>query len=231
MPKLEIIPAILPKDIGEIREKTELINGMVKTVQIDICDGHFVSSFTWPYKKHDDTFEKMLKEEEGLPYWESLDYEFDLMINNPLDLVDDWVSIGSKRLIIHIESKGDIEKTINSLIGRVEIGLALNITTSIDTLSKLIDKVGISNIESIQLMGIERIGFQGQKFDTRVLDKIREIRNLYKDINISVDGGVSLENAPDPIDAGANRLVVGSAIWNSDNIIDTIDRLKAIINN
>ena len=57
---MEIIPAILPKDFAEIEEKIEMVIGIAPLVQIDICDGKFVTSTTWPYKKSDENFEKIL---------------------------------------------------------------------------------------------------------------------------------------------------------------------------
>ncbi len=63
--RTEIIPAILPQSYGELADQIDQIKGLVKSVQVDICDGHFVQSFTWPYKKHDDTFDQMISEQEG----------------------------------------------------------------------------------------------------------------------------------------------------------------------
>jgi ribulose-phosphate 3-epimerase len=78
-------------------------------------------------------------------------------------------------------------------------------------------------------MGIDNIGFQGQKFDARVIDKIRAVKERFPDIKITIDGGVSLENAQTLLDAGADRLVVGSQIFNSDNIVETYHQFASII--
>ncbi|MEI6397032.1 MAG: hypothetical protein WCO48_03110 [Candidatus Taylorbacteria bacterium] len=222
--RTEIIPAILPRDFAEITEKIDLIKGFVKTVQIDICDGHFVKSFTWPYKKHDDSFEKMLHEQEGMPAWKELDYEFDLMVDYPEKVVDEWVTVGALRIIIHAESKGDVVAAINKLSGRAEIGLAFNIDTPVEIPAS----VAIDSINSIQLMGIDHVGYQGQSFDDKVIDKIKSVRAKFPDMAISVDGAVSLETAPLLIAAGANRLIIGSAIFESDNPIDAIAKFKSI---
>lgn len=224
MSKIEIIPAILPKDFAEVEDKASLVLGSVKTVQIDICDGQFVPNATWPYKKHDLTFDKLLKEEEGLPGWEKLNYEIDLMVNRAEEIVEDWVSAGATRIIIHAEMKGDLGLTIANLKDRAEIGLALNIETPIDVIEKYKD-----DIQFIQCMGIDHIGFQGQKFDEEVVNKVREIKTKYSDLPISVDGGVSLENASKLIEAGANRLVVGSAIFDSDNVFEAIADFKRLM--
>jgi len=211
MNKIEIIPAILPRDFGEIEEKIQHILGQAKTVQIDICDGHFVPNATWPYRKEDDNFARMLTEDKGMPNWDEIDYEFDLMVKKPIEVIEDWVKVGASRIIIHVESEG-VDTAIASLKDRVEIGLALNVETPIEIIEKYKNDIGF-----VQCMGIDRIGFQGQEFDNKVIEKIKEIRTKYSDIIISIDGGVSFENAKNLIDTGANRLVVGSAIFEAEN--------------
>ncbi len=223
MRKVEIIPAILPKDFAEVQEKVDLVKGLVKTVQIDICDGQFVPNATWPYKRRDDTFEKITKEEEGLPGWEKLDFEIDLMVNRPQEVVEEWIQAGAIRLIIHAESKGDVAGAIAAVTGRVDVGVALNIETPIDVIAPYADKITF-----VQCMGIDRIGFQGQPFDEKVLEKIRAIKEKYPNLIVSVDGGVSLETGPKLVEAGATRLVAGSAIFHSDNMVEAIEKFRRI---
>ena len=220
---IEIIPAILPKDFAEIEEEIGLIRGFVKTVQIDVCDGQFTPSASWPYRKHDDFFEKLIHEQEGLPGWQDEDFEIDLMANHPEELVEQWVAAGAARIVIHAEAAGDIAKAIEILQGRVEVGLALNEDTPIDVIER--HREGIS---FVQFMGIDRIGFQHQPFDDKVLGRIKEARIMYPGLPISVDGGVSLETAPALVAAGADRLVVGSAIFGAENPIDAIQSLQSL---
>lgn len=220
---MEIIPAILPQDFAELEDKVGLIKGAVKTVQIDICDGHFVPNFTWPYKKKDNTFEQMIREDEGLPAWETLDYEFDLMVDHPEKVVDDWVAIGAARVIIHIEAKGNVAEAVDKLVGRIDVGLAINIDTPIDSLKPFADK-----IQFIQLMGIDNVGFQHQAFDAKVIERVKAAREAFPNLLISVDGGVSLDNAADLIDAGADRLVIGSAIFTAENPLSAIAEFQAL---
>ena len=81
-------------------------------------------------------------------------------------------------------------------------------------------------------MGITKIGFQGQAFDPRVLSKIREVKEKYPSFLIQIDGGVSMATAEQMKLAGADRLIVGSALFNSNdastNIVDTYRKLKRI---
>ncbi len=225
MSTIEIIPAILPKDFEEVEEKTAHLKGWVKTIQIDVCDGQFTPTATWPYRKHDDTFEKISREEEGFPGWDVFDFEIDLMANRPEDLVDAWVSAGASRIIIHAEATGDVAAAIANLEGRVEVGLALAIETPLSAIEPFREKINF-----IQLMGIDNVGFQHQPFDEKVLGRIKEARMKYPGMPISIDGGVSLETAPELLAAGADRLVVGSAIFGAENMLQAVDDFKALAN-
>ena len=145
------------------------------------------------------------------------------MANRPEELVEDWVTSGAARIIIHVEAKGDIEKALVILEGRVDVGLALNEETLLNAIEKHRERINF-----IQLMGIDRIGFQHQPYDDKVLGRIKEARIMYPGMPISIDGGVSLETAPQLIAAGADRLVVGSAIFDSDNPTEALEQFKRI---
>lgn len=233
----EIIPAILPEDIDDLREKLSLISGILPLVQIDVCDGKFTPTKTWPYKKGvSETFLRIVGQEEGFPFWDSVDFEVDLMVKHPENIIDDWIATGAKRVIIHIESTPDplsLIRKIKQAYGTasessygVEVGAALNVETPNEEIYDLLnetDDEGLPVIDLVQFMGIENIGYQGEPFDERVFEKIRDLRERFPETIISVDGGVSLENAAELIEAGANRLVSGSAIFESGDIAGTIE--------
>jgi len=222
---IEIIPAILADDFEQLQDQIELVKLNTKRIQIDICDGQFTPSATWPYRKPDNNFEMLIREDLALPGWEKIDYEFDLMVNKPETVVDDWVLAGASRIVLHIESKGNIKEAIEKLLGRVEIGIALNIDTPV----KMINDAMINDqIQFIQLMGIDHIGFQGQEFDAKVIDKITEVKRAFPDLDISIDGGVSLENAQSLIDAGATRLIVGSAIFEAESPLGALEEFQSL---
>ena len=221
---MEIIPAILPKNFAEIVDKVELIKNIADIVQIDICDGKFVPSVTWPYWKKDENFEAILREERGMPAWEKIDYEFDLMIENPSE--DDarkWLSAGAKSIVLHFESSKDLSLVINVLHGLVEIGIAIDFKTNIQEIKKYSDKINF-----IQIMGIRKAGFQGQKFEPNTLDKIKEVKEIFPNIKIQIDGGITLENAPLLKHNGVDRFIVGSALFESENIIHSFEQFKRI---
>ncbi len=225
---MEIIPAILPKNFREIEEKIGLLVGLSKKVQVDICDGKFVPSITWPYwkanERPDENFEAILREERGMPEWEDFDYEFDLMIENPTaDDARKWLSAGAERIILHLHSSKDLDPVIGVLDGLVQIGIAINSTTDVNDLKKYADR-----IQYVQVMGIRKAGFQRQKFEMATLDKVKEVKTTFPNLQVQVDGGVTLETAEMLKEAGVDRVVAGSAVFDSTDIVDTLEQFRSI---
>lgn len=232
----EIIPAIIPKDFRDLEDKMSLVSGLIAIVQIDVLDGKLTPSKSWPFvNTPDQDFLRIIKEDEGFPFWEELDFEVDLMVEEPEKYIEDWVKAGAKRVILHFESFGNIERAKSAIAQfkdkfsipgsplNIEIGIAVGVETPDESYKEL-----ISEVDFIQFMGINKIGFQGESFDERVLNKIENTRKEYPKVIISVDGGVSLDSAPKLVQAGANRLVSGSAIFGSDDILGTIEELENI---
>ncbi len=216
---VEIIPAIIPKNTGDLKEKLEKIRRLTRLAQIDVIDGKFAPRPSWPYREGDEkSFQEIISEKEGLPFWEDFDFEADLMIESPVEAIPNFAKAGFNRVIVHIESVKDMEKVIS--VSR-ETGVSLILAQNIETPEEELEK-WLPAADGIQLMGIARIGFQGEPFDERVIPKIKRLRERHPDLIISVDGGVSLETAPKLIAAGANRLAVGSAIFESGDISKTI---------
>jgi len=232
---VEIIPAIMPVSFNDLKEKLGAVSGLVSTVQIDVMDGVFVPPKSWPYTKGGpQEFAQVASEKESLPYWKTLNFEADLMVGAPESAVFDWIHAGAKRIIVHIESTDDFGGIIELLkkkfksgeeldVSVAELGIALNTTTPNERIHQFIDSV-----DFVQCMGIARIGYQGEPFDRRVLPKISALRGMRPEIIISVDGGVDLETAPKLIEVGVNRLAVGSAIFESENIKETIQKFKGL---
>jgi len=235
----EIIPAILPKNYEDLKNKIALVRGIVPVVQIDICDGVFVKSTTWPFlgKNEEATFLEnsldrhfvaILNEQEGMPFWEDIDFELDLMVHDAVTNFDIYSKLGARRIIFHLEAVGDAEDFKDFLSGMdiyirdiIAIGVALNPDTSIDKIVPL-----INYLDFVQCMGIAEIGLQGQPFDKKCLVQIKKLKDKFPDLIISVDGGVNFETAPALLSAGADRLVIGSTIFNADDILDTISQFK-----
>ena len=221
---VEIIPAIMPKDYEDLDEKMSLFVGVVPFVQLDIMDGKFVPARTWPYPR-DAHFDAIVAEEEGMPRWEEIDFETDLMIENPELAVPKWVSAGARRIIVHVESMVDFEKIRASVpVGLIELGLAINTTTPLSAIEPYIER-----IDFVQCMGIARIGFQGEAFDERVLENVRALRAKHPELHISIDGSVNFDTALSLVEAGATRLVSGSAILDADDFVGAIAKLENLV--
>ncbi|NCU28143.1 MAG: hypothetical protein EOM85_00500 [Candidatus Moranbacteria bacterium] len=216
----EVIPAIIAKDYKELKEKLALFKDFTKVVQIDVCDGNFVDSISWPMQSNDrESLSSILDEEEGMPYWTDVDYEFDLMVRNAREHFDLFIQLGAKRIVFHLEAENEDEfrdflESIDPYIrDNTEIGIAINTSTDISKLDKFINL-----IDFVQCMGIENIGHQGEPFDERVLTQISSIHSKYPELKISVDGSVNEETAPSLVRSGASRLVIGSALIGSYDI-------------
>lgn len=226
----EITPAILVESFSELNEKLAKFVNVTKLVQIDICDGKFVPVVSWPMHEGDkSSIERVLEEEEGFPFWESLDFEFDLMVINAHKKFDFFARLGAKRIIFHLEAEteADFKEFLESLDpyfkDNISIGIAINTTTDISKLDPF-----INHIDFVQCMGIEHIGFQGEPFDERVLTQIKNLKTKYPEIKISVDGSVNENTAQPLLDAGADRLVIGSALLQSFDIRETYKYFESL---
>lgn len=218
---IEVVPAILPASFEELSAKAALVRGLVWRVQLDVADGSYAPSKTWPYA-HAGHFESLLEESEGLPFWDEIDYEVDLLIKEPEKEIDKWIQAGVAAAVVHIESTEHVQDIIKKLHEvNAEVGLGIKPSTPNEELFKY-----IVDADFVQCMGNDDIGYHGVSLDENVYEKIREIRARYPDIPIAVDIGVNEETAPLLVDAGATKLVSGSAIFGSDNIKETIQHLQ-----
>jgi len=227
--KPQIVPTVMPTDQKDFLEKIDKVFHFVGTIQIDVMDGRFVPSKSWPYNSPgDDLWESLVNQDKGLPYWEDINYEVDLMVENQIEEAKNWISAGVMRVICHIEAlkESDKEDFINL---KKEFGVELSLALVPETPLSELDPY-LEHLDSVQFMGINKIGYQGQAFEPKVLDKIKEFHEKNPEITISIDGGVSYETAADLFDAGATRLASGSTIFNAVNPKEVIDELKAMAN-
>lgn len=237
----ELIPSILETSYKKVVHRLEQVHGAVRAVQIDICDGVFVPSNTWPYMApmladgpdhYDMDFKALIASngEDNMPMWEDFDFELDLMIADAKKLIPDLLAIGPVRVLFHAEAMKDLEGEMHELRkivpGIVEVGIAINAGTNPEILFPLIDG-GI--VTSVQCMGIAKIGYQGQPFDERVFANLKTLRARYPDLPLCVDGAVTLENAQKLIEAGATRLAPGSGVFTAPDIKKRIADFKEIL--
>jgi len=230
----EIVPAILEKNYSEIKNKLTFLRGRTRCVQLDFCDGNFVHNQTWPFATgglNDYDFNKILNEEEGLPFWDEFDFEFDMMVENVVENFDIYMKLGPKRIIFHLGAQKSVKDFEHFLEGldmytrdNVEIGLAFIPSNDLKVILRLAEKV-----DFLQCMGIEKIGFQGESFDRRVIDNIKYLKNNLPGVVVSLDGGVNLENIEELLEAGADRLTVGSGIWKSPDPIGALQNFQSLV--
>lgn len=224
---IEIIPAVLPKSFDDLHEHLERIHTAGGTVQVDVVDGIFAHGKTWPYKDGG-TFDTIVAQEQGLPFWDELDFQFDLMVQAPAATVMNYVHAGASQIVLHVESLGVVDAlhTLSELREEggafsVTAGLAVAPTIAIETLEPF-----EALFDFIQVMGIEHVGKQGEPLDKHAVFLVERLRKRYPAVPIQVDGGVKKEHVKALVAAGATRLIVGSAIFGSDDALGALQEFR-----
>src|SRR3989338_11284338 len=209
---VEIIPAILTDSSLKFKELVRRIEPYAARVHIDVADGVFVPN-------------KTLKGYEELRMIESaLKFDVHLMVQRPQDLLKEWYHTHVERFFIHVESEVNLSEVINEIHGHGRrVGIVLNPETAVDKIDDFLDK-----IDYIQFMAVHP-GFQGQGFLNEVVKKVSDFHDLYPNIPIGVDGGITPETAPKLVEAGASILISGSYIINSDNVEKAIEELRKAV--
>lgn len=230
--KIEIIPAVLSQSFKELEAQLAPLSGLIRQAQIDVVDGHYAKGKTWPYRDRA-SFDKIVQEEHGLPFWDTIDFQFDLMVEDPSVELKNFIQAGATQLVLHARS-GNVHTALQALVDMrtdemgtyaVRAGIALGPLEQLDILEPF-----ESQFDFVQVMGIDREGRQGEPFDRKALYLVERIRARYEHLPIQVDGGVSLENARDLVAAGANRLVVGHAITKASDPAGAYAEFVALVN-
>lgn len=191
----QIIPGILEKDFSEIEKKLEVIKSFSNTVHIDFIDGIFASNITFldptPFKKYSKDFF----------------IEAHLMVKDPAKYVQPLFDAGFKRVLGHIEQMNDLPEFVarGQMLG--EVSLALDLDSDIDQIN-----VSYDDLDAVLLMGV-KAGFSGQIFNPKVLEKIKSLREKTT-IPIEVDGGVNDKTIVGIKNAGADRFITTSFLFN-----------------
>jgi ribulose-phosphate 3-epimerase len=218
---VEVVPAIIPESFENLVAQVEQVRSLVSGVQIDVMDGVFAPTISWPLNGADEKFQERLDAEDGLPNHESLKYEIDLMVLKPEKMIDDWMRLGVKSMIIHWGSTDILDEIITEAHERnVQVGIAFKPNMGLDEMCQLIDTF---RPDFIQLMGNDTIGFHGVALDERVYEQARRLREKFPKVTIGVDIGVNKDTAPKLVVSGVTKLVSGSSIFNADNIQEAVN--------
>ena len=212
---IKVSPSILAADFGNIERECNLIDKSdADWFHLDVMDGIFVPniSFGIPVVK---AIRKMT----------SKPLDVHLMITEPERYIDKFIEIGSDIISFHIEATNKLEENISLIKSKnVKVGIAINPDTPIDSLIDIINKIDL-----VCLMGVFP-GFAGQKFIKNTFDRLKELKKLIIDNNskalIEVDGGVKADNYMELRSLGADVLVAGSYIFNSEDYDLVIKKLK-----
>ncbi len=214
---MQITPAILPENFENLHDSLFRVEGLTHRVQIDLCDGRMGLEKTWlPFK------------ETHLP--DGFEYEFDLMVEDWMKFLPRVLSLGAKRVVMHIddweEHDFDMLYDVLSHHPKVSAGFSVTNNGSIEMLAqKVLEGEARHGKVFVQLMGISKIGAQGQPFDERVLAKIEYVRRNCKGVPIQIDGSMNPETIFLVKRSGATGVVIGSYIFGSNNLRKTIDSL------
>ena len=204
-----ISPSILASDYANLESELKRINHS-DLIHIDVMDGHFVPNITIGAP-----VVKALKRVCDIPF------DVHLMISNPIDYVQDFAAAGADIICFHTECSSDTAQTIEKILSLgKKAALAVKPKTEIDEVIPFLDKLSM-----VLVMTVEP-GFGGQSFMKEVMPKIEKIREINKDIDIEVDGGINEETVKIAARAGANVFVAGSAVFKAENPNDMIETLR-----
>ena len=211
-------PSILSADFANLGEQiTQLDECGAQYVHIDVMDGNFVPRISY-----------------GCPIIKSIrdltDRIFDvhLMIDEPIRYIDAFADCGADLITVHAEACKHLDRTIEAVKEKgILCGVAINPATPISAIECVLEKVDMVLVMTVNP------GFGGQKLIPYTVEKVRELKHIidkrgYK-TDIEVDGGVNLENVGMLLDAGANIIVAGSAVFHGDmeeNIACFLEQMK-----
>jgi ribulose-phosphate 3-epimerase len=211
-------PSILAADFSRLGEQVrQLDEAGAHYVHIDVMDGMFVPSISF-----------------GTPVMKSIRdcteriFDVHLMIEEPIRYIDAFAEAGADLITVHAEACKHLDRTIETIKEKgILAGVALNPATPLSSIEYILPEVDMVLIMTVNP------GFGGQKLIPYTIQKVRDLKKMVNQkgwkTDIEVDGGICLDNVAEVMDAGANIIVAGSAVFNGD-IAENVENLLAIIN-
>lgn len=211
----ELAPSILSANFSKLGEDVSSIEkGGADLIHVDVMDGHFVPNISFGA-----AVMKSLNGKTELPY------DVHLMIENPDKYLEDFVTDKTEYITVHQEACIHLHRTVQHIKGLgIKAGVSINPATSLTMIEEILDDIDLVLIMSVNP------GFGGQKFIPSALSKIERLAKIREErglkFKIEVDGGVTLNNAAQIANAGADILVAGSAVFGADDIANRVMDFK-----
>ncbi len=208
-----LAPSILAADFGNLERDFKMVNqSQADWFHFDVMDGTFAPNISF-----------------GFPILEALKkvsekpIDVHLMIVNPEKYIEQFRKAGADVITVHAEACPHLHSTIQQIKATgAKAGVCLNPHTPIDAVKHV-----LADMDMLLLMSVNP-GFGGQKFLTVVYDKLKELNKIRPEgLLVEIDGGVGLHNCKDLVNAGADILVAGSAVFNTENPTQTIADFKS----
>lgn len=213
---IQIAPSILSADFANLEKDLKRLEAAgADMAHVDVMDGHFVPNLTIGAP-----VVAALRKVTSMPL------DVHLMITNPDVYLDDFIKAGSDYITIHLECDADIAPTLVKIReAGVKAALSIKPATPVDAVCEYLEL-----LDMVLIMSVEP-GFGGQKFIPESLEKLRGMRSLIDRINpsclLEIDGGVTRENAGAIIEAGADILVAGSAVFGAPSMSEAIEGIRS----
>ena len=216
---IQLAPSILSADFAKLYEDIRQVEkGGAQLLHVDVMDGHFVPNITLG-----PPIVKSLNDRVQIPL------DVHLMIENPDQYIEKFNVSKTEIITVHAEACVHLHRTVEKIksLG-VKAGVALNPATSLDGLDYILD-----DIDMVLIMTVNP-GFGGQSFIPVMYEKINQLKQKIQDKNLSidiqVDGGINLDNVGQAINAGANIIVAGSAVFKAEDICEQTKKMLQTMN-